>query len=204
MGGYRGNVVFSANSYISKMKKASVKAVMLGVKNPNSVIFDKSVLDTFENESRAAIDMTDKANCGEREDNENGWNDLLKRGYSVIETDYPEKLAGYIKEYVREKKELASLVGKAKALDVAKYDYTTSKTLTKEIENSEALLSSHTSKLELNEQYSRLNNAILSLKASDGSNNGRTVSFGRVVAVIFVVVLFVFSQFIVYKHSITD
>lgn len=201
MGGYNGNIVFSATGYIDKMNKYSVGAVMLSVKNPNGVIFDRSVMDSFRGTTRAAVDMTDKANCGEREDNENGWNDLLGRGYSIIETNYPEKLARYIKEYEKEKQELTQLVEKAKTFDTAKYGYKSAQTLLKEIENSEEMLSSHTSKIALNEQYSKLNTAILSLDAADGSTNGRTVTFGRVLAVIFVIILFAFSQLTVYKHS---
>jgi glycerophosphoryl diester phosphodiesterase len=199
MGAYKGNVVFSANKYIKKMQKSEVQAVMLGVKNPNGVIFDKSVLKNFDGKTRAVIDMTDPKKCGEREDNENGWNDVLSRGYSIIETDYPGKLAEYIKSYEKEKQELKNLVDKVKELDMTKYGYKTSKVLEKELENSEELLSVHTSKLKLNEQYSRLNGAVLSLDAADGSTNGRTVTAGRIIAVIFVIILFAAAQFIVFK-----
>ena len=201
MGGYRGNIVFSARKYVKKMNKNSVSAVMLGTKNPNGVIFDKSVLKLFTGNSRAAVDMTDSKLCGEREDNENGWNDLLKRGYSIIETEYPAKLAKYISDYETEKAELNKLVEKVKAFDMTKYGYKSAKALEKELKNSEKLLSSHTSKLELNEQYSRLNNSVLSLDAADGSTNGRTVTAGRVIAVIFVIILFAGVQVIIYRHS---
>lgn len=201
MGEYSGNVVFSATGYVKKMKKAGAFATMLTVKNPNGVIFDKTVMNCFGSEHRAAADMTDKRLCGEREDNENGWNDLLKRGYSIIETDYPGKFVEYINQYEKEKATLEKLTRKVEALDMTKYDYKTSKALEKELENSKALLSSHTSKLELNEQYSRLNGAYMSLDAADGSANGRTVTAGRVIAAILITALFVFSQIIVYKHS---
>ena len=201
IGEYHGNVVFSAAGYAKKMKKAEAAGCFLSAKNPNGVIFDKSVMKTFGTQLRAAVNMTDKKLCGEREDNENGWNDLLKRGYSIIETDYPEKLAEYIKLYEKEKAALQELVDKTSALDMTKYGYKTGKTLTKELENSKALLSSHTSKLELNEQYSRLSSAYLSLDAADGSANGRTFTAGRVVAAALITALFVFSQIIVLRHS---
>lgn len=201
LGGYRGNVVFSARGYVKKMKKASAAAVMLGVKNPNGVIFDKSVMGLFTDGVRAAVDMTDPKSCGEREDNENGWNDLLSRGYSIIETDYPDKLSDYITQFEKEKAALNDLVEKAKSLDMTKYGYKTAKTLEKELEKSEKLLSVHTSKQALNAEYSVLNTAILNLDASDGSTNGRTVTAGRIIAVVFVVVLFVLSQLVIIKHS---
>jgi len=202
MGAYNGNVVFSARSYIKKMQKYQANGVMLSVKNPNAVIFDKSVLKVFKGKSRAAIDLTDPKLCGEREDNESGWNDLAARGYSIIETDYPDKLSDYIKGYESEKTALETLVEKVKALDLTKYGYKTSKSLEKELENSENLLVSHTSRLKLNEQYSRLNNAVMSLDASDGSANGRTVTAGRIIAALFVIALFAAAQIIVYRHSI--
>ncbi|MBO4339653.1 MAG: glycerophosphodiester phosphodiesterase family protein [Clostridia bacterium] len=204
MGSYTGNVVFSARKYIKKMQKNSVSSVMLGVKNPNSVIFDKSVLGLFNDSSRAAVDMTNPKKCGEREDNENGWNDLLGRGYSVIETDYPDKLASYIKGYEKEKAALEKLCEKARALDMTKYGYKTSETLKKELENSEKLLAVHTSKLKINEQYSRLNGAIMSLDAADGSTNGRTITAGRVIAALLITALFAFVQVVVYRHSRKD
>lgn len=201
MGEYSGNVVFSATGYVKKMKKAGAVASMLSVKNPNGVIFDKSVMKKFGSDLRAAIDLTNKKLCGEREDNENGWNDLLKRGYSIIETDYPGKFVEYIKQYEKEKEMLQRLVEKISALDMTKYGYKTSTALEKELENSKVLLTSHTSKLELNEQYSRLNSAYLSLDAADGSTNGKTVTTGRIIAAILIVALFVFSQVIVLRHS---
>jgi glycerophosphoryl diester phosphodiesterase len=201
MGEYSGNVIFSATGYVKKMKKAGAVASMLSVKNPNGVIFDKSVMKNFSTDIRAAVNMTEKKLCGEREDNENGWNDLLKRGYSIIETDYPEKLAQYIRQYEKEKAVLQKLVDRVSALDMTKYGYKTGKALEKELENSKALLSSHTSKLELNEQYFRLNSAYLSLDSADGSANGRTFNLGRVIAALLIVALFVLSQIIVLRHS---
>ncbi len=200
MGEYSGNVVFSATGYIKKMKKAGVAASMLSVKNPNGVIFDKSVTKTFSS-IRAAADMTDKKRCGEREDNESGWNDLLSRGYSIIETDYPGKLVDYIAQYEKEKAVLERLTEKTGALDLTKYGYKSAKALEKELEKSRVLLSTHTSKQALNEQYSALNSAYMSLDAADGSTNGRTVTAGRVIAALLITALFVFSQVIVYRHS---
>jgi hypothetical protein len=199
MSGYNGNVVFSARSYVRKSEKAGASAVMLGVKNPYGVIFHRSVLSLFDGRARAAVDMTDPALCGGRADDEVGWNDLAAKGYSIIETDYPERLGAYIASLESEKTALSALLEKANAVDKSGLSAVSVRALEKETKSTEKLLSAHTSKQELGEQYYRLSNVLLNLQA--GSGSGRTVTLGRIIAAVFVTALFVLAQLIVYKHS---
>ena len=172
---------------------------MLGVKNPYGVIFHRSVLGLFDNTARAAVDMTDPALCGGRADDEVGWNDLASKGYSIIVTDYPERLGAYISALESEKTALTSLVEKAKGIDRNGLSAASIKTLDKETANAEKLLSIHTSKQELSEQFYRLNTAVTGVQAGTGSET--TVTAGRIVAAVFVSLLVIGAQIIVYRHS---
>jgi len=200
MGEYDGNIVFSARSYTKDMIKYGAKATLLSVKNANGVIFHGSVLDLYDGKIRAAIDVTSPEKCGEREDDETGWNDLASRGYSVIATDYPDRLSSFIELTEQEKAALSDLVEKTEALNKKDYSEPSYKRLKKEIDTSKQLLESQTSKKALNEQYYKLNSAYEALDAK-GENEGVTVSLGRIIAIVFAVALFVFAQWTVYKHS---
>lgn len=204
MGGYDGNIVFSARSYVKKTLKYGSQATVLSVKNPYGVIFNKSVLKLFDEKGRAVADMTDSALCGGREDNETGWNDLTARGYSVIITDYPERLVSYIKATQAEQDALVQKVKAAEAIDLSRYSSSSIEALSNQIKISEKMLETSFSKQSLNQQYFALEDAIQSLEVRTGNDkgDGKTVTGGRITAAIIISVVFIFSQLWVYSKSI--
>lgn len=201
MGGYSGNMVLSARSYVKKVLKGGSYASVLTVKNPYGVIFSDSVLSLFSGKGRAVADMTKENLCGGRQDDEVGWNDLTKRGYSVIITNYPERLKSYIDETENERSALTQEVEKIKASDLTPYSSESLKILNKQLKNAEKMLETSFSKQSLNEQYYTLQSAFNSLESrTDGDNGtGRTVSGGRIVAAVIIAAVFAFSQ--VYLYS---
>ncbi len=98
MSGYKSNIVFAIGAYIKDSFSSGVEAVRLATKNPYGVIFDNFTMKKFGEKGRAVIDMTNPKLCGDREDTEKWWDDVVSRGYSIIITDYPEELAEYAAE----------------------------------------------------------------------------------------------------------
>ena len=69
----------------------------MGSTNGNGVLYDNFLMKRFVGNKRAMVSMAN-GRCGKRADNETGWDDLISRGYSVIETDFPAELTEYIEK----------------------------------------------------------------------------------------------------------
>ena len=69
----------------------------MGSTNGNGVLYDNFLMKRFVGSKRAMVSMVN-GRCGKRADNEAGWDDLISRGYSVIETDFPAELTEYIRK----------------------------------------------------------------------------------------------------------
>lgn len=118
---YTGNTSGSAKSFVTDTINAGATMVELSAKKSMSSIFNKSVLSKFENKGRAFISTSKPELCGGRLDLIADWTDLIDRGYSVIETDYPKELANYIGEIESYRKELSALITEAQSLNTSKY-----------------------------------------------------------------------------------
>lgn len=115
IGRYKGNIVFLAASKINRILGAGGVGVELASSNPYGVVFGNFIMKRFHETGRAMVSMINPAVCGGREDNESGWNDMISKGYSVIETDYPRELADYIEKTNIASQKLASTIEAARA-----------------------------------------------------------------------------------------
>lgn len=126
MGSYAGNVIFSLLPKAGKLAKAGAQAITLSSGNENGILFSSWVLGKVTGKGlRACVSTTDPARSGKRDDNAAGWDALLSRGYSMIETNDPTHLAAYLEENVQLAKELEDICEQAKALDVSVYSNAT-------------------------------------------------------------------------------
>lgn len=94
---FKGNVIFSALSFMSKAEKAGNESVYLATSNPYGVIFGETVTDKADGKMRMMANAAESELSGKvRKDTEVWWDDLISRGYSIILTDYPSLLRDYI------------------------------------------------------------------------------------------------------------
>lgn len=113
MGSYHGNIIFSAKSYVSSLSDFGCRAIMLGTKNPFGVIFNQSMLSSYSANNysaRAMIATYDPDLCGQRTDTPSAWNDLIDRGYSIIETNNIRDLTEYIGDLTKTQDELKNIL----------------------------------------------------------------------------------------------
>ncbi len=121
IGSYQGNLIFSAKSYVSGLSNLGCKAIMLGATNPFGVIFNQSTLSSYsanDYSARAMIATYDPDLCGQRTDTPSTWNDLIDRGYSIIETDNIRALVEYLKNVTLTQEELREYISSIDAVDM--------------------------------------------------------------------------------------
>lgn len=121
IGSYHGNFIFSAKSYVSGLSDLGCKAVMLGATNPFGVIFNQSMLSSYsanDYSARAMIATYDPDLCGQRTDTPATWNDLIDRGYSVIETHNIRDLVEYLNDLTKTQDELKEIMATIEAVDI--------------------------------------------------------------------------------------
>lgn len=129
----------SAKNYAEQALAAGACMVELGGAKSGAAVFKHPVLDKFKNTGRAFVSTTKEELCGGREDRQAAWSELIERGYSVIETDYPRELANYLKEIETFRTELTELIAKANNLEKERYTRDSVKALEEALEEATAV-----------------------------------------------------------------
>lgn len=205
IGKYHGNIIFNAKSYVKKLSDCKCSAVQLATSNPYGVIFHQTMLSAFSKNShktRAMISTYDPDMCGQRTDTESTWDDLIARGYSVIETNDIASLTAYISRIATAREELKAMTSQ---LDKLNQNNCSAKTL-KEISDAKADATEVLKKLSSYETLvctkgkikSALNN--FSVTNDDHVKKGvLKISVGKIIAVVFVTAGIVAGQIYTYK-----
>lgn len=129
----------SAKTFAEQALAAGACMVELGGAKSGAAVFKAPTLDKFKNTGRAFVSTTKEELCGGREDRQAAWSDLIERGYSIIETDYPRELANYLKEIETYRTELTELIVKADGLEKERYTRDTAKALEEALEEAKAV-----------------------------------------------------------------
>lgn len=186
---YHGNVVFSAKSVASKTLSGGAVGTLLSSSNPYGVVYGNSVLKEFTGKGRAAIDMTDPALCGKREDNAIGWNDVTARGYSIIITNNITELCEYRARVATQKERLTAALEAAQRVDVTLCSTQSANALKDAISDGKAALAAPVSENSLMQANYNLHTALegLTNQTAENEKSGVSVTPGKIVAVVLVV-----------------
>ncbi len=190
IGVYGGNIVFNAISHLNKLSENGEKLVQYQSKNYFNVMYDKFTAKRFSNgdNARALAPMYSKDLCGQREDNVSGWDEIVKRGFSVIETNDIGGLSDYIQSTKEESEKLIALFEKAKKVDTSVYTSVSVKNLDSAIKLAEACLESKNTSLgEIQSAFSSLAESLNNLTKgtqSDTQRGSLNITAGKILAVI--------------------
>ncbi len=115
---------------------------------------------------------TTKSNlCGDREDRQASWEELIDLGYSIIETDYPRELASYLKQIETYRTELTTLIATAQGIDSSIYTKDSTKVLNDALEEAIAVSSEGCKSLnDLDTARYHIQEALDDLELSDGND----------------------------------
>ena len=202
---YNGNIIFSTISEMKKITNADMTALQYKSKNYFNVAYGSFFTDRYLTTANArAVAATYSPDlCGQRGDGADGWNELIRKGFSVIETNNIDSFVGYRKEAERLSAEISELIKKANYIDSDKYSDVSISNLNRAKLNGEALISGIIFSLdEAQQAYSNLLYALEDMKISTGEVDTRgalNITAGKVVAAILVGAALLAGQIYVYK-----
>lgn len=200
IGNYQGNIIFSATGKIESYADTGINTIELGSKNGHGVLYDNFLMKRFGGKLRAMVSMVN-GRCGKRTDNETGWDDLISRGYSVIETDYPQELTDYIIKTKSAKNTLSVYCDLYENTDTSQYTTDTEKAFSDAIKNAKEVLNRSSSLSETDNARYLLQSSYANLTV--GEKKTVTLSFdfsiGKTVAVVLCLIAFVGSQVYLFK-----
>lgn len=184
-GNYQGNIIFLATSAVKKYFAANIYTIEMGSTNGNGVLYDNFLMKRFVGSKRAMASMVN-GRCGKRADNETGWDDLISRGYSVIETDFPAELTEYIRKTETAATDLEKNIDIYANTDLSPYTSETEKAFSSALSAAKKTLDGKSSFSELTDARSALQSAHDSLKVGAKKNVALKFRFtpGRIIAVV--------------------
>ena len=195
--------IFTIRSFVKDLNH--LPAVQLQSKNYFNVMYDSwcySLYDTDEG-TRAAAPMYEPDLCGQRSDSEDGWNDLIKKNFSIIETNNIDSFISYKELNSQLRDNLIALLGKASAIDTEAYSLVSKENLADSIETGEDLINGGlASNDELQSAASSLQRAINNITLSDGTDTQKgalNITAGKVIAAILVGMAILIAQIYTYK-----
>ena len=184
-GNYQGNIIFLATSAVKKYFAANIHTIEMGSTNGNGVLYDNFLMKRFVGSKRAMVSMVN-GRCGKRADNETGWDDLISRGYSVIETDFPAELTEYIRKTETAATDLEKNIDIYANTDLSPYTSETETAFSSALSAAKKTLDGRSSFSELTDARSALQSAHDSLKVGAKKNVALKFRFTpvRIIAVV--------------------
>lgn len=200
-GNYQGNIIFLATGAIKNSFANGINTVELGSANGHGVLYDNFLMKRFDSRGKAMVSMVN-GRCGKRADSEIGWDDLISRGYSIIETDYPKELSEYIEKSGNAKTELERYLSLYEDTDLSPYTTDTETAFNNAVSQAKAVLKKSSSLSDIeNARYSLQSAAD---KLTVGAKKAVTLSFkitpGRIAAVVLCGAAVLVSQILLYKR----
>lgn len=186
----------SAKSYVSKTLSSGAVSVLLSAKNPYSSIFKSSVQSKFKDNGRSAIDMTDPDLCGGRDDNTEGWNSATKSGFSILITNNIEGLMSYCSRVLSYRKIMTEKIIKAQNIDTTLCSTKSANALKDAITEAKKVYVSSYSENELMQSNYDLTSAMNALTNRTDESDGKTVTTGRIIAVVAVVIFLIVLEIV--------
>ena len=199
IGFYTGNVIFSA--ILRTKKYAAIEQtqyMQLQTKNPYGVILHRTYVQSFINFNiNGMFSFRDPAISAGRVDCSQSWDDLIARGYTVIETAYPQDFAEYLAANMAERQKLLACVAAAKKETTENCPSNRVKEYNKALARAQALLEKgNASSEDMTHARVRLDSAVQNLTVKGGKivQGDYAFTVARVCAAVFGIALVVCLQ----------
>lgn len=194
IGYYKGNIFPIAVSAVNKYSKSADSAIIqLQTNNQDGVILHSSVTSGFAKHGALGMFSTvDSTRSAKRTDTARSWDDLISRGYTIIETAYPADFAEYLSANTAEREKLEASVNTALATSTDGCPPNRVNTYESALEEASALLSDGSSATyAMADARAVLDEAVKNIKIPDGSKIQGDLKFtpGRIAWALFGVAL---------------
>ncbi len=200
---YSGNVIFSAIGTYNFAEKNNASLCEFSTKNRYGVIYSDFFTKRFDSVKVLAPAYSTEL-CGNRPDSILGWENLIKSGYSAIETENAKELSSYISLLNESYSQLAKLYNDAKGADLTAFSSASTKNFQKHLKTAESILTSDkaSSQDEINSCIENIRLSSADFEKTNGEDNKAfSVTPMKIFWIAFAIALFVSSQ--VYLHKKT-
>lgn len=205
IGIYDGAIIFSAWSHLSTLSKAGMPCVQFQSKNYFNVFYGKFTAKRYSQgeNARALATVYSKDLCGQREDSINGWDELIRLGFSVIETNNIEGLVNYVAQCDSVRQQLAQAVKNSGNIDASLYTQGSAQSFESACTAAAQCLENQNASLgELEQSHSELLQSMkdLSLKTHSDTQKGTLhITAGKSAAVVIFGLLILAGEIYLYK-----
>ncbi len=198
---YKGNVIFSAVSTYNFAEENKTKFCEFSVKNRYGVIYSQFFANRF-NYSLALAPVYDKDLCGQRPDTVLGWENLLKLGYSAIETGNAREFSEYLSLINSSYARLSQTISQLNHVNFDNFAVSYTE-FSKRLDEAKAILDSKhaTCSDEINTAIENMEIASNELVKADGEKSTGITPM-KIFWIIFAVALFVSSQIYLKKKTV--
>lgn len=210
IGVYDGGIIFNAISHVNKLSSLGMPLVQYQSKNYFNVMYGSIVCNNFLAEGKAAAiaPFYSADLSGQRSDSQAGWDELIDKGYTVIETNNTEQFGRYNESRDALYENISVLTDKALKVDKTLYSFVSVDNLNSATEKAQQILSENKSSLnEMQSVYSQLISAMnnLMIKTGDDTQKGAlNVTGGKIIAAVLVVVSILGGEFYMHKMHVRN
>lgn len=200
IGVYTGNIIWNSIGHINKLSEAGMMMAEYRTKNYFNVCYGSLVGNRFsaDGNARAVAAAFEPDLCGKRTDDTNGWNELIKNGFTVIETNNIKGLVAYIASSESVRESLADFVSEAKKEDFSAYSEVSRKNIASALSFAEEALEGRRKSLaEYENAYSSLAQSLNSKMIADGKEEAKgalNITAGKLIAAILIGAAFIAVQ----------
>lgn len=204
MGVYDSFVVFTAADYINTLADSGMDFVQYQSKNYFNEMFGSVVSkELFSASAKAVVPTYDPDLCGQRRDSEDGWNELIKLGFSAIETNNVDSFIRYKKSNEQARYELEKIYNKALTVEVEKYNTVSRENFADSLSTAEQLLGREFAS---SDEYQGAASTValalenLALKTDEDTQKGAlNITAGKIIAAVTVGMVILAAQIYTYK-----
>lgn len=193
IGYYKGNIYPIALSKIYDYAQPVCGVILLQTNNQDGVILHSSVTSFFDKYGiKGMFSFADSKKSAKRTDTARSWDDLVARGYTVIETAYADDFAVYLENNTNERTKLSQSINAARATSSEGCPPNRVKDYESALETAELLIADTSSATyAMADARAKLDEAVRNIAIPDGSKIQGDIEFtaGRVVAALFGIAL---------------
>ena len=198
--------IFTVRSFVKNM--SDMPAVQLQSKNYFNVMYGSWCYGDYDSRQGTGViaPMYDPDLCGRRNDSEDGWNDLIKKNFSIIETNNLDAFVVYKENAKVLEEKLSALLSKAEKINSDGYSLVSRENLSDSLEAAREIINDGAASCdELQSAASVLQRAMNNLTLSVGEDTQKgalDITAGKVMAAVTVGALIFAAQIFVEKMRI--
>lgn len=200
---YKGNVIFSAISTYNFAEENNLFACEFTTKNLYGVIYNSVFTSRFE-KAKVIAPVYNSNLAGKRPDSVKGWEDLLSRGYNIIETANAREFSSYITLMEENRLSLERIYNESAKVDLSQFTDSSTKEFSKHMKTAEEIIKGKkvASSSEISECIENIRLSTSEFEKKTGNDESAfSVTPMKIFWIAFALALFAASQIYIFRKT---